>query len=84
MKSHYSDKKSEFLCILDANNLYGWIMGQYLPYSGFKWLKQKEIDEFDVNLIDENSPNGYILEVDLNYSDDIHELHSDFISSRES
>ena len=63
---------------LDANNLYGWIMGKYLPYSGFKWLKEKEIDEFDVNLIDENSPDGYILEVDLNYSDDIHELHNDY------
>ena len=30
-------------------------MIQYLPYGGFKWLNQKEIDRFDINSIDENS-----------------------------
>ena len=40
---------------LDANNLYGWVISQYLPYSKFKWFNQTEIDKFDVNLIGENS-----------------------------
>ena len=31
---------------IDANNLCGWAMSQYLPYSGFKWLNQKEISDF--------------------------------------
>ena len=33
----------ESVCIiyLDANNLYGLTMTQYLPYSGFKWLSKK-------------------------------------------
>ena len=35
------NKESKFIMYLDANNLYGWAMTQYLPYSGFKWLKQK-------------------------------------------
>ena len=39
---------------LDANNFYGWIMSQYLLYSKFKSLNQKEDDKFDVNLIKEN------------------------------
>ena len=51
-------------------------MSQYLPYSGFKWLKQKEIDRFNVNSIECNSI-GYILDVDLEYSDELHELHND-------
>ena len=38
-----SDKESKFIMYLDANNLCGWAMSQYLPYSGFKWLNQKEI-----------------------------------------
>ena len=31
-------KKSKYITYLDANNLYGWAMSQYLPYSEFKWL----------------------------------------------
>ena len=31
-------------------------MCQYLPYSGFKWLNQKEIDRFDVNSIEKITP----------------------------
>ena len=40
-------------------------MYQYLPYSGFKWLKQKEIDKFCFNSVKENSLIGYILELIL-------------------
>ena len=61
----------------DANNLYGWAVSQYLPYSGFKWLNQKKIDKFDVNAIAENSSDGYILEIDLRYPDELHKLHND-------
>ena len=50
---------------LDANNLYGWVMSQYLSYSEFKWLNKKEIDKFDQNLIGKNSLDVYILHVDV-------------------
>ena len=60
-----SIKESVFIMYLDANDLYGWAMTQYLPYNGFKLLSKKEIDEFDLNLVKENSTTGYILEVDL-------------------
>ena len=53
-------------------------MSQYLPYSGFKWLSQKEISDFCLNYISENSSIGYILEVDLEYPDDLHDLHNDY------
>ena len=45
------------------SNLYGWAMSGYLPYGGFKWLKN--VDNFDVNSISKESLIGYILEVDL-------------------
>ena len=35
-------KESTFLTYLDMNNLYGWAMSGYLPYKGFKWLKNIE------------------------------------------
>ena len=69
-------KKSKFIMYLDANNFYGWEMSQYLPYSKFRWLKN--IDHFDVNFIEVNSRIGYILEVDLEYLDKLHELHNDY------
>ena len=58
------------------NNLYGWAMSEYLPYEGFKWLKNT--DNFDVMSISEKSPIGYFHEVDLKYPDELHELHNDY------
>ena len=54
-------------------------MIQDLPYSGFKFLTQKEIDSFNLDSISEwnsfeNSPIGYILEVDLKYCKELHDL----------
>ena len=51
-------------------------MSEYLPYEVFKWLKN--VDEFDVMLISEKSPIGYLPKVDLEYSDEFHELHNDY------
>ena len=48
----------------DANNLYGWAMIQDLPYCDFKFLSQKEINEFNLN-ISESGSMGYILDVDI-------------------
>ena len=70
-------KKSKYIAYLDANNWYGWAVSQYLPYSRFKWLNQKDIHRFDVNSIEENSFIGYILEVDLQCPSELHKLHID-------
>ena len=69
MKSSNNSKPSKYATYLDENNFYGWAMRQYLPYCEFKWLNQKEIDKLDINSIGENSSDGYILEVDLEYPD---------------
>ena len=73
----YDPKKlSTFITYLDMNNLYDWAMSEYLPYGGFKWLKN--VDEFDVMSISEKSPIGYFLEIDLKYPDELHELQNDY------
>ena len=66
MEYYDSGKESKYITYLDANNLYGWAMSQYLPYSGSKWLNQKEISNL-LNSVSENSSIGYILEFDLEY-----------------
>ena len=53
-------------------------MIQDLPYSGFRFLSQKEIENFDLDSISENSPIDYILEVDLEYCKELHDLHNDY------
>ena len=60
----------------NINNIYGWGLSIYLPYGGFKWLKN--VDGFDVMSISEKSPIGYFLEVDLKYLDELRELHNDY------
>ena len=66
------------------NTLRGWGMSGYLPYSIFKWLtqkkkiKNKKINNFDVNSIREISSTGYILEADLKYPNELQKLHKDY------
>ena len=36
MECYDSSEESKYITYLDANNLYGWAISQYLPYSEFK------------------------------------------------
>jgi len=70
MKDFNSKEKSKFIQYLDANNLYGWAMSQPLPVSDFKWMKEKDLDNW------EEFP--CILKVDLEYPKELHDLHNDY------
>ena len=81
MNDYDSKKRSTFITYLDMNNLYGWEMSECLPYGGFKWLKN--LDGFDVMSVSEKSLTGYFLKIDLEYPDDLHELHNDYLLAPE-
>ena len=81
MKNYDPTKPSIYISCRDMNNLYGWGMSGYLPYGGFKWLKN--VDNFDVTSISENSPIGYIFEIDLKYTKKLHKLLNDYPLSPE-
>ena len=51
-------------------------MSGYLPYGRFK--KLKNFDGFHVNSISEKGSIAYILEVDLEYPDELHALRNDY------
>ena len=75
----YDDKApSKYIMYLDANNLYGWAMSQYLPTGGFKWMTDKQINKIDLAKYNENSEKGLIIEVDLEYPKELHNLHNDY------
>ena len=76
MGSDYDkNKASSYINYLDANNLYGLSMIQKLPYRSLKW--DDKITEDDIINYD-NGRTGYILEVDLEYPKELHDLHNDY------
>ncbi|XP_072389467.1 uncharacterized protein [Diabrotica undecimpunctata] len=52
-------KPTSYILYLDATNLYGYAMSQFLPH------------------VDDESPKGYVLEVDLAYPETLHDFHND-------
>nr|WP_253308882.1 DNA polymerase [Rickettsia endosymbiont of Ceutorhynchus assimilis] len=76
--SHYdASKPTSYLMYLDATNLYGAAMSQYLPTGNFKWLDVDEIQNLDYLKLNKNSNTGYIFEVDLVYPEDLHYRHNE-------
>ena len=61
---------SKYIQYLDANNLYGAAMSMKLPTHGFKWMNKYELNVW------EKIP--CILEVDLEYPEQLHDLHNDY------
>ena len=78
MKEYDEKAPSKYITYLDANNLYGWAMSQYLPTGGFRWMTEKQTNNIDLAKYNDNSKKGLILEVDLEYPKELHDLHNDY------
>jgi hypothetical protein len=71
-----NSQPSSFISYLDANNLYGWAMSKQLPTHSFKWMNDGELNNW------RSIP--CILEVDLEYPEELHDLHNDYPLAPES
>ena len=71
MKNYDPDKPSSYIMYLDANNLYGWAMSQPLPYGNFRLVNADSV-------IPKKKGIGHIYEVDLEYPEELHDLHNDY------
>ena len=76
-KGFNKNKPSKYLMYLDANNLYGCAMSEKLPTHGFKWLTGGEMEKIYENRHNLNKM-PCILEVDLEYPENLHDLHNDY------
>ena len=65
-----SAEESKFISYLDVNNLYGWAMSKQLPTTGFEWMTDNELEDW--------KHLSCLLEVDLEYSEDLYDLHNDY------
>lgn len=69
-----------YLSYIDANNLYGYAMSRPLPLNSFAWIddvhrRQRLLN--DISQIPDDSREGYIFEVDVEYPQHLHDPHSD-------
>ena len=78
MISYNEKAPSKYLMYLNANNLYGWAMSQYLPTGGFRWMTEKQINNLNLANYKEDNKKGLILEVDLEYPEELHDLDNDY------
>ena len=77
MNNYDPTRANKYIMYIDAKNLYGWTMSKYLPYGGFKWLKNN--DNFDIKLSQrKQSGKLYILKVDHENPDKLHELYHNY------
>ena len=75
MNDYDKKKKSSYIQYLDPNNLYGKAMTEKLPIRGLNDISK--IDEDFVKDYNKNDNKGYILDVDVDYSSKLQNLHSD-------
>ena len=60
----------------DVNNLYGGEMLQKLPVNNFEWIEDTfEFNERFIKNYNEESDEGYFLEVNIQYPEKLHRLH---------
>ena len=79
MMNYNENKLTQYVTYYDANNLYGWAMSQSMPYGGFKWVDPEKFDLRQYSeLCDNKVTKGYILEVDLDYPQELHDLHNEY------
>ncbi|XP_046806281.1 uncharacterized protein LOC124419759 [Lucilia cuprina] len=71
----YNDQMpAKYLIQFKDNSWYEWAMSQVLPQSDFEWLTVNE--NFSLDSLTNDHKYGYILEVELKYPQEVHDLHN--------
>ena len=76
IEGYDSSKPNTHILYLDANNLYGWAMSQPLPTGGFQWVGDCDRLAETITEHPADSHEGYILEVNLEYPGELHDVHN--------
>ena len=77
MSDYDKSLMDSYILYLDANNLYGYAMCEYLPYNNFKW-NDEEWNEEKIMSLDDKGKKGYLFSVDLSLPDDQHDYFNNY------
>ena len=77
VEGYNAAEQTNYITYLDANNLYGWAMSLSLPKNNFHWKRVMPTEE-QIMKIRPKAKKGWILEVDLEYPEELHDAHNDF------
>ena len=85
VKYYDKNKESSYLKYHSINSFYGWAILQKLPVNGFKWVEGfTEFNQGFTKSYNKKSKEGYFLEVDIQYPENLHNVqnHFSFLSER--
>ena len=71
------DMQNSYIVYYDVNGLYSWALCQPLPLRDFKWVDEGELKHLDIANLGHDQI-GYILEVDLEYPENLHDSHNHY------
>ena len=78
MKDYDKNKESSYIQDWDVNNSYGWAMSPKHPVNNFEWIRDtSQFNEDFIKNYNEESDEGYFVEVDVQYLEKLYELHND-------
>ena len=77
MKDYDENKESSYIQYWNVKNLCGWVMSQKLQVNDFEWIKDTcQFTEDFIKNYNQESDEGYFLEFDVQYLEQLHELHN--------
>ena len=74
LRNYNPHEETSYIMYYDANNLYGWAISQPLPVGKFAWCLVFPT-LYQIRKWRPNRKIGYILEVDLEYPEELHHEH---------
>ena len=78
VEGYNSSKSSSFILYLDANNLYGRAMQEYLPWKNFEWMSPHQLNYDFIKRLEPEGEVGCIIQCSLEYPVALHDYHSDY------
>ena len=78
VEGYNSSKSSSFILYLDANNLYGRAMQEYLPWKNFEWMSPHQLNYDFSKRLEPEGEVGCIIQCSLEYPVALHDYHSDY------